>query len=164
VLSDPKKRKAYDAGEDITTLQPFGIAEEITRFYFPEKRGLNVSCEGVLEVLEVLVYRCMSAWVYESPHMLGGSAVASILPFNVASILPFNVRSRLSLLSRFSSPPQPFGDPHERRNERREQRERMLEHQRQRNEEMRAREELIEQQKQQKLLEQEDDEEDEGEL
>jgi hypothetical protein len=53
VLSDPKQRKAYDEGEDIHTLQPFPIAEEVTRYYFPEKRGLNVSASRGFENLLV---------------------------------------------------------------------------------------------------------------
>ena len=43
VLSHPARRRAYDTGEDVHTEQPFTWAEEMERYYFPERRGTRRS-------------------------------------------------------------------------------------------------------------------------
>ena len=41
VLSDPSKRDEYDRGADVHTEQPWPIADEIERFYFPTRRTIR---------------------------------------------------------------------------------------------------------------------------
>lgn len=42
MLSNPRRRRKYDAGDDLYSEQPFSLEEEVERYYFPERRGFRV--------------------------------------------------------------------------------------------------------------------------